>query len=105
MEVRPPGPVLVPGPWKPSLLTLRTQIADYEREGTSTPGKLKRAARLRTCRMALREVAPDHAAEAARLKSELNRIEAAEKNDNWRLIAELVREMLAALDGLIGTGG
>lgn len=105
MDERPPGPVLVPEPWKPTLLTLRTQIADYEREGTSTPGKLKRAARLRACRMALRNVDGAHAGDAARLKSALNRIEAAEKNDDWRAIAGLARETLEALDGLIGTGG
>lgn len=88
--------------WKAALLTVRTQIADYEREGTSTPGKLKRAARLRAARLALRDLPPERAAVVATLKRELNDIEQAERDDNWRRIADLVRQLLADLDGYIG---
>lgn|GEM_PF-5522940 len=90
--------------WGAALLEVRTQIADYEREGTSTPGKLKRAARLRASRLALRDFAASHAAAVARLKAACNEIERADKDDNWRKVAELVQAMLAELDGMIGTG-
>lgn len=89
--------------WKAALLTVRTQIADYEREGTSTPGKLKRAARLRACRLALRDLGDEHAPAVASLKLALQEIEKAEKDDNWRRVAELIRTTLAEVDGLIGT--
>lgn len=88
--------------WKAALLTVRTQIADYEREGTSTPGKLKRAARLRAARLALRDLPPERAAVVSTLKRELSEIEQAERDDNWRRIANLVRQLLADLDGHIG---
>lgn len=92
----------LPGDWKATLLTVRTQIADYEREGTSTPGKLKRAARLRTCRMALRDFSAAYAPAVATLKSALNEIEKAEKDDNWRRLADLIQQALVEVDGLIG---
>ncbi|MGN6594065.1 MAG: hypothetical protein ACTHJX_14310 [Terriglobales bacterium] len=88
--------------WKAALLTVRTQIADYEREGTSTPGKLKRAARLRTSRLALRDFAETHAQPVAELKQLLQEVEAAEKDDNWPRIAELVRQLLTRVDGWLG---
>ncbi|MGH9482895.1 MAG: hypothetical protein ACRD1L_12480 [Terriglobales bacterium] len=88
--------------WKAALLTVRTQIADYEREGTSTPGKLKRAARLRHCRLALRDCDPEHAPAAAKLRLALGEIEKAEKDDNWRRVAELIPRTLHELDDLIG---
>lgn len=88
--------------WKPALISLRTQIADYEREGTSTPGKLKRAARLRNARRALAGLGSAHADAVAPLKRLLEQIEAAEKDDNWSRIAELVRQCLAEVDALMG---
>jgi len=90
--------------WNAALLEVRTQIADYEREGTSTPGKLKRAARLRASRLALRDFAAAHAAAVARLKTAINEIERADKDDNWRRVGELVQSTLTELDALIGTG-
>jgi len=89
--------------WKAALLTVRTQIADYEREGTSTPGKLKRAARLRACRMALRDFGAERAPAIASLKQAFNEIEKAEKDDNWRRVTELIHSTLADVDGMIGT--
>ncbi|HEY7855312.1 MAG TPA: hypothetical protein VIC32_02630 [Terriglobales bacterium] len=89
--------------WKAALLAVRTQIADYEREGTSTPGKLKRAARLRSSRLALRDVALDHTTAVSSLKLALGEIEKAEKDDNWRRIAELITQLVADLDRRIGT--
>lgn len=91
-----------PQQWKAALLTIRTQVADYEREGTSTPGKLKRAARLRACRLAVRDTGPEHADDSARLRAALAEIENAEKNDDWRRIGELVRRLLRDVDELIG---
>lgn len=88
--------------WKAALLTVRTQIADYEREGTSTPGKLKRAARLRAARLALRDLPAERAGAVADLKRDLNAIESAERDDNWRRIGDLVQELLATVDGHIG---
>lgn len=88
--------------WKAALLTVRTQIADYEREGTSTPGKLKRAARLRAARLALRDLPAERAVTVAALKREISEIEQAERDDNWRRIATLVQQLLATLDGHIG---
>jgi len=88
--------------WKAALLTVRTQIADYEREGTSTPGKLKRAARLRTARLALRDFAASHTQPVTEFKQLVNDIETAEKDDNWRRIAELVRQLLDRVDGWVG---
>ncbi|MGH9392699.1 MAG: hypothetical protein ACRD1E_00890, partial [Terriglobales bacterium] len=87
--------------WKAALLEARTQIADYEREGTSTPGKLKRAARLRASRLALRDFAAGHEQAVARLKDAFNQIERADKDDNWRRVGELIQAALVELDGLI----
>lgn len=93
----------VPAPdWKASLLAVRTQVADYEREGTSTPGKLKRAGRLRAARLAMRDLPTEHATAVAALKNMLNEIEKAERGDDWRRIGELIRQLLAAVDGHIG---
>ncbi|HXE31058.1 MAG TPA: hypothetical protein VN515_04590 [Terriglobales bacterium] len=88
--------------WKAALVTVRTQIADYQREGTSTPGKLKRAARLRACRMALRGFESDHAAAVGALKQAVSAIEAAEKDDNWRQQAEIIVTLRQDVDRLIG---
>ena len=99
-----PAPRVPAQGWQASLLSVRTQIADYEREGTSTPGKLKRAARLRTARMALRDFGPEHASAVAGIKSALNDIERAERDDDWRAIASLIQRTLAAVDGWIGQG-
>ncbi len=84
-------------------MTVRTQLADYEREGTSTPGKLKRAARVRACRLALRDLAAAHAAAVARLKEELAELERAEKDDDYRLVGDLIRRLLRDLDGQLGS--
>lgn len=89
-------------PWKTALFDVRAQIADYEREGTSTPGKLKRAARLRAARMAIRDAAPAYANQVNAIKFMLNEIEAAEKEGQHRQIALRVRHLLAAVDGMIG---
>ncbi len=85
------------------LITVRTQIADYEREGTSTPGKLKRAARLRASRRALAGFDDAQAAAIEPVKRLLLQIEAAEKEDNWGRISELVRRLLSEVDGLLGS--
>ncbi|MGH9475154.1 MAG: hypothetical protein ACRD1C_02355 [Terriglobales bacterium] len=98
-------PLHVAPEWKPTLIAVRTQIADYEREGTSTPGKLKRAARLRASRRALATLGAEHASAVALLKRLLAQIEAAEKDDNWSRIAELVRQLLAEVDSLVGGAG
>jgi hypothetical protein len=97
MSTFPAGPH-----WKAALVTVRTQIADYEREGTSTPGKLKRAARLRAARLALRDFAADYPQPVTELKQLLSAVEAAEKDDNWPHIAELVRQLLTRVDGWLG---
>lgn len=84
--------------WKGALQTVREQMADYEREGTSTPGKLKRSARLRAARMALRDFAASHSEATARIKAMLNDVEKAEKDDDWRKVSTLIPEILAAVD-------
>lgn len=88
--------------WTTALKTVRDQMADYEREGTSTPGKLKRAGRVRSARMALREFAASHAEPTARLKALLNDVEKAEKDDDWRKISGLVPQLVAVIDELAG---
>ncbi len=100
----PEWPRESPG-WKAALVAVRTQLADYEREGTSTPGKLKRAARLRACRLALRDVAGAHTAAVAQLKNGLADIERAEKDDDYRLVGDLIRRLLLELDGQLGSPG
>jgi hypothetical protein len=98
----PEWPRESPG-WKAALVTVRTQLADYEREGTSTPGKLKRAARLRACRLALRDLAAAHGDAVAKFKSGLADIERAEKDDDFRLVGDLIRRLLHELDGQLGS--
>jgi hypothetical protein len=97
----PEWPRESPG-WKAALVTVRTQLADYEREGTSTPGKLKRSARLRACRLALRDLAATHGEAVAKLKNGLAEIERAEKDDDFRQVGDLIRRLLTELDGQLG---
>lgn len=80
--------------WNGALQVVREQMADYEREGTSTPGKLKRSARLRAARMALRDFAASHPEPTARIKALLNDVEKAEKDDDWRKISTLIPQLL-----------
>ena len=88
--------------WTSALKTVREQMAEYEREGTSTPGKLKRSARLRGARLALRDFAASHSEETARIKALLNDVEKAEKDDDWRKISALIPQVLTTVDGLAG---
>jgi len=88
--------------WNGALNTVREQMTEYEREGTSTPGKLKRAARLRAARMALRDFAASHAEPTARIKALLNDVEKAEKDDDWRKISTLIPELLAVVEQAAG---
>lgn len=83
--------------WNEALKTVREQMTDYEREGTSTPGKLKRSARLRASRMALRDFAASHPESTAHIKAQLNAVEVAEKDDNWGKISLLIPELLATV--------